>query len=74
MSSFFPQSGFPGVDTEIKILLTNFPRLTNLADSTQVQMRLANFDIASNRIESSSNTGTIVSFKTGAHLTISGPT
>jgi cysteine-rich repeat protein len=74
VSSFFPQSGFPGVDTEIKILLTNFPRLTNLADSTQVQMRLANFDIASNRIESSSNTGTIVSFKTGAHLTISGPT
>ena len=73
VSSFFPRSAFPGVDTQIKVLLTNFPRLTDLTDASQVRMHLSNTDIPSNQIESSSYAGTVVSFKTGLHLATSGP-
>jgi hypothetical protein len=74
VGSFYPKFAFPSVDTEIKVQLKNFPRLTDLTDLKQVTIRLAGNDISCERIESSSYDSTVVSFSTGTRLQSSGQT
>jgi hypothetical protein len=73
VSSFYPSRAFPGVDTEVKVQVTNFPRL-GVLDPEQVQVQFENtgqvFRFSASSISSSSHAGTLFSFKTGEHLKV----
>ena len=78
VSSFYPTKAFPTVDVEVKVQLTNFIKLTSLAPE-QVHVQFENSpgnlqDYKASSIQASSYTGTLVSFRTGGHLAISGTT
>jgi len=78
VASVYPLKAFPTVDVEVKVQLTNFPKLEALTPQ-QVRIQFQNVpdelaDFAATAIESSSFAGTLISFKTGARLKISGTT
>jgi len=76
VASFYPLKAFPTVDVEVKVQLINFPKLLALTPR-QVRVQFENVpdevaDFAATAIETSSFAGTLISFKTGARLKISG--
>ena len=68
-SKRYSSDGIRFCEQEIKLQLTNFPRLTDLSDPSQVSVKFGGETISVRRIESSSYSGTVVSFNTGTSLT-----